>query len=103
MGEFLNNRRHGRGKEYDFDLGYLILDSKYVEGHLLFEGEYLDDERHGRGKEYDKEGHLLFEGEFINGVRHGRGKEYDKEGNLIYEGLYKVNMIKFDRIYFINF
>ena len=32
-GEFLNGKRHGRGKEY------------YSNGNLRFKGEYLNDER----------------------------------------------------------
>ena len=32
-GEYLNNERNGKGKEYD------------EKGHILFEGEYLDDKR----------------------------------------------------------
>ena len=37
-GEYLNNKRNGKGKEYDFD------------GNLLFEGEFFN-EKNGMEKE----------------------------------------------------
>ena len=50
-GEYLNGKRNGKGKEYDYD------------GKLKFEGEYLNGEKNGKGKEYDWDGTLKFEGE----------------------------------------
>ena len=47
-GEYLNEKRHGKGKEY------------YI-GKLIFEGEYLNGERHGKGKEYNSDGKLIEE------------------------------------------
>ena len=38
-GEYLNWKRNGKGKEYDY------------EGKLEFEGEYLNGKRNGKGKE----------------------------------------------------
>jgi len=38
-GEYLNGKRHGKGKEY-------------CDNKLKFEGEYLNGKRHGKGKEY---------------------------------------------------
>ena len=40
-GEYLNGKRNGKGKEYDF-----------LNGDLKFEGEYLDGKRNGKGKKY---------------------------------------------------
>ena len=52
-GEYLNGKRNGKGKEYDYF------------GTLIFKGEYLNDKRNGKGKEYDGyDGKLIFEGEF---------------------------------------
>jgi len=39
-GEYLNGKKNGLGKEYDYYVG------------LIFKGEYLNDKRHGKGKEY---------------------------------------------------
>ena len=56
-GEYLNGKRHGKGKEYRDN------------GKLKFEGEYLNGERNGKGKQYWNDGKLIFEGEFLNGER----------------------------------
>ena len=57
-GEYLNGKRNGKGKEYDFD------------GNLRFEGEYLNGKRNGKGREYHSEDDkILFEGEYKNGLR----------------------------------
>ena len=77
-GEYLNGKRHGKGKEYDD-----------FNGRLLFEGEYLNGKRHGKGKEYnDFNGNLKYEGEYLNGKRHGKGKEYNLDCYLQFEGEY---------------
>ena len=95
-GEYLNGKRHGKGKEY------------YDSGELRFEGEYRNDLRwNGKGydqlnniiyelksgkgliKEYYGIDELKFEGEYINGKRNGKGKEYHYDnGNLEFEGEY---------------
>ena len=56
-GEYLNDQRHGKGKEYDYN------------GKLIFEGNFLNGNRNGIGKEYDYKGKLIFEGNFLNGKR----------------------------------
>ena len=40
-GEYLNEKRNGKGKEYDC-----------INGELIFEGEYLNGQRNGKGKEF---------------------------------------------------
>ena len=42
-GEFLNGKRNGEGKEYNFN------------GDIIFEGEYINGLRNGNGKEYEGE------------------------------------------------
>ena len=37
--EYLNEKKHGKAKEYEFD-------------NIIFEGEYLNDEKNGFCKEY---------------------------------------------------
>ena len=74
-GEYLNGKRHGKGKEYNY------------KGQLKFEGEYLNGKINGKGKEYSR-GKLRFEGEYLNGKRHGKGKEYDWNDILRFEGEY---------------
>ena len=69
-GEYLNGKRHGKGKEYYFD------------GKLSFEGEYLYDWKI-KGKFYINE-KLEFEGEYLYNKK-WNGKGYDENGNIIYE------------------
>ena len=94
IGEFINAKKNGKGKEYNDN------------GQLSYEGEYLNGERNGYGKEFYYDGQLKFEGEYINNKKiNGReyssgnivfkgqffnnkqynGEGYDKNGNIIYE------------------
>ena len=73
-GEYLNGKRNGKGKEYNY---------YNYEDKLIFEGEYLNGKRNGKGKEYDNYGKLIFEGEYLKGKK-WNGKGYD-EGKIIYE------------------
>ena len=52
-GEYLNGKKHGKGKEFN----------KY--NKLLYEGEYSNGKRNGKGKEYTEllPSYLIFEGE----------------------------------------
>ena len=95
-GEYLNGKRNGKGKEYDWN------------GKLIFEGEYLNGKRNGKGKEYNEKGKLIFEGDYfndlllignvydndgnklhkINNNLNGYGKEYNSYGKLIFDGEY---------------
>ena len=61
-GEYLNGKRNGKGKEYNY------------KGALIFEGEYLNGKKNGKGKEYDYDSKLKFEGEYLNEERNGKGK-----------------------------
>ena len=72
-GEYLNELRNGKGKEY------------YYDERVKFEGEFLNGKRNGLGKEYDREGNMMFEGEYINGERNGKGKVF-YEGKFDFEG-----------------
>ena len=73
-GEYLDQYRHGRGKEYRHD-------------ELIFDGYYLNDKRwNGIGKEYDSKNNLIFDGEYVNGKKKGKYKEYNDKGELIFEG-----------------
>ena len=47
-GEYLNGKRNGKGKEFNYN------------EELIFDGEYLNGERNGKGKEYDGYGALRF-------------------------------------------
>ena len=80
-GRFLNGKRNGKGKEYN----YYYLDV------IDFEGEYLNGKRNGKGKEYD-DNKLIFEGEYLNDLRNGKGKEYyEYTEYLCFEGEYLNN------------
>ena len=76
IGEYLDGKRHGHGKEYDI-----------FENYLMFEGEFINGLRNGKGKEFNKEGKIIFEGEYLNGFRNGKGKEY-KDGQIVFDGIY---------------
>jgi len=89
-GEFLNDKRHGKGKLYN-------------DGKIKYDGEYLNGKKHGNGKLYLKN-ELIFEGEFKDDKRwNGKGKEYeyeeleDVDNELIFEGEY-VNGEKIKKI-----
>ena len=58
-GEYLNEKRNGKGKEFKDNL-------------MIFEGEYKNGKRNGKGKEYDY-GKIIFDGEYKNGKRNGKG------------------------------
>ena len=73
-GEYKNDERNGKGKEYEYD-----------NCQINFEGEYRNNKRNGKGKEY-KNGQLIFEGDYIYDYRK-KGKEYIGRF-LIYEGTY---------------
>ena len=71
-GEYINGKRNGKGKEYNFD------------GTMIFEGEYINGKRNGKGKEYYDDGNLKFEGEYLNGKK-WTGKGYDKNNIVRYD------------------
>ena len=99
-GEYLNELKNGKGKEY------------YPNGQLKFEGEYLKGKRYGEGREYDYGG-LIFEGNYINNIKDGVGKEFYSKGislfniNNTYEhqkffdinDYYSNNRLKFYGVY----
>ena len=69
-GEYLNDKRNGKGEEY------------YPDGKIKFEGEYYDNKKL-RGKYYVNS-ILEYEGEFLYGKKRN-GKGYDEFGNILYE------------------
>ena len=69
-GEYLNGKKNGKGKEYDFN------------GKLKFEGEYLYGFRL-KGKYYLNE-RLEYEGEYLFDKKYNE-KGYDENDNIIYE------------------
>ena len=118
IGDYLNGKKNGKGKEYN----------RFTE-ELEYECEYINGKKTGKGKEYYENGEIRFEGEFLydyrlkgklyinkkleyegeflynkkwNGkgydencniiyeLKNGKGtvKEYDRKGKLIFEGYY---------------
>ena len=77
-GEYLNGKRHGKGKEFTKNK------------ILVYEGEYKNGLLYGKGKQYDdlfskgREPKLKYEGEFKCGKWDGKGKEY--ETGFLYVG-----------------
>ena len=55
-GEFSEDKREGKGKQY-------------WNNKLIFEGDYLNDKRNGKGKEFYENGEVEYEDEYLNGER----------------------------------
>ncbi len=72
-GEYLNGKRHGKGKQY-----------YYIDGNLEFENEYLYNEKKKEKEYYNEESKLMFEGEYLY-QKKWNGKLYDTNGNIISE------------------
>ena len=114
-GEYINDEKNGKGKEYDYIGEKVIFEGEYIYNHKIkgkefysdgkieFEGDYLYD-RKWNGKGYDENGNVIYElidgngkvkeyvnfdlkyiGEFKNGKRNGRGKSYDHK-LLLFDG-----------------
>ena len=94
-GEYLNQRKNGKGKDYD------------IYGRLIYKGNYLKGKKNGNGIEYFENGNILFEGEYLDNKRYnGKGynffgtpefeinkgngniKEYNYSGDLLFYGKY---------------
>ena len=98
-GEYLNGKKHGKGKEYTLD-GKLKYDGEYyngekwkgkawnyyANGELEYEGEYLYGKLNGKYNYFYRGGIKKSEGNYLNGKKCGKIKEYDKNGKLIFEG-----------------
>ena len=98
-GEYLAGEKHGKGKEYRYDINIIEFEVEYYfgekkqgikydkEGNKKFEGEYLNDQ-YWKGIKY-KKGKFVFDGEFQE-KKEWTGKilKYDDEGELKYEGNY---------------
>ena len=100
-GEYINDKRNGRGKEFDIS-GNITFEGEYKNGNrwngkikelikpmydeIEFEGEYINGERIGIIKKYHYDGKLEFECEYKNDKRNGYGKEYKYNGKLLFEG-----------------
>ena len=98
-GEYSNNLKQGKGKEYN------------KQGKILFVGEFMNGYRY-KGKEFNENGKLVFNGQYMKGIPYNgirkifignllkfegeiqnglkiKGKEYDQDEKLIFEGEYK--------------
>jgi len=104
-GKYLNDKRNGKGIEYDKN-GKILFLGEYKNGkrwngkikglieqvffEIDFEGKYINGEGIGKGKKYFvqfSERLLEYEGEFKNYEKSGYGKEYSPYKKiLIYEG-----------------
>ena len=67
-GEYLNDERNGKGKEYDSN------------GKIIFEGYFLKGDRRSKNNKKDDADYYIleYEGEILEGKRNGKGKEYDE-------------------------
>ena len=102
-GNYLKEKRNGKGIEYKFTPRgnkIKIFEGEYINGerkkgkeynyneNIIYEGEYLNGKRTGKAKIYD-DGKLKYEGELINGIKTGKGIEYNKFKKIKYEGEFK--------------
>ena len=79
IGQYLDGKRNGEGKEYNSKCD------------LIFEGIYMDGKKYtGKAKKYDDyNDQLILEYEYSNGIIDGEAKEYDKySGELLFSGQY---------------
>jgi antitoxin component YwqK of YwqJK toxin-antitoxin module len=77
VGNWKNNKRHGKGKIYE-------------NNSLIFNGMWKDNHKNGIGQEFEN-GSLIFDGIWKNDKKNGYGKEYDDVENLIKEGIWEEN------------
>ena len=107
MGEYLNGKRHGKGKEYDYYTGELKFEGEYIYGCRIKGKEYFNYFDHNQKSEYfnpliyeeqffnkeslnvkDNNNKIIFEGECLNNIRlNGKGKEYNNNA-LLFDGEY---------------
>jgi len=96
-GQFLNDKRHGRGK-YTFQSGE-VYDGEWRDGDRngygkcrwangnSYEGDWKGNMRTGRGKFFWADG-SVYEGDYLNNNRHGSGRMTWKNGD-VYDGTWK--------------
>ena len=70
-GQFKNEMRNGKGKEYD------------SKGKLKIVGEYKDDILNGKVKEYNNKGKLIFDGEYKDGNKWKGKADEDCDFDLV--------------------
>ena len=81
IGEYLNGKRHGKGKEYQHRLSNgVILEENGKYGICIFEGQYVNGKRNGMGKEFYRDKKIKCKGEYLNG-KLWNGIIYDKDQN----------------------
>ena len=69
-GKYLNGKKHGKGKEFDYSYRNNL-------DNIAFEGEYLNGKRWGgKGKIFDSNLGLFFEGEYHKGKITGKGETF---------------------------
>ena len=97
-GEYLNNKRDGKGNEYT-ENGVLTFEGEFLKGKK-WNGKQYDINNNtfyeiinGNGfiKEYYTTGDIMYEGSLLNGKRNGQGKEYYSNGELKFEGEFLYN------------
>ena len=86
-GDFLNGKRHGKGKMIYCKSGriQLLAEGEQLSGDV-YEGEWAYDQRHGKGKQIYQSG-SVYEGYWKDDAFHGQGKCIHDNGD-IYEGHY---------------
>ena len=101
VGEYVNGKKKGKYKEYDYNelifegeclYDFKIKGKEYDKSKLVYEGDYLYNQKfNGKFKKYNNNV-LRIEGEYLNGKINGKYKEYNDYGTLIFEGEYLNNI-----------
>lgn len=98
IGDFLDGKRHGKGKFIFSDGSYWEGDWKddaftgqgrYIANHTQYEGQFLNGKYHGHGRKVYVDG-SIYEGNWYQGVRQGTGRLTFRDGNY-YEGSFSNN------------
>lgn len=109
IGDWDEDFRHGKGTEFDEELGKIIYkgDWKYdlkngigirycLESGRHYIGGFQKNLECGFGSLYEDLGLQLQEGEWKGGRPHGHGKKYDEFGFRTYEGLFRCGIALYE-------
>lgn len=98
-GEWVNDKKEGRGKEYYLEGSAIKYDGEwkagmyngygelfYSNGAVKYKGKWNMGKYDIEGTLYYENGNIMYEGGWKNGAKDGEGKEYFEDGKLKFEG-----------------
>ena len=111
IGEKMNGKRHGQGKQYSKD-GNIIYEGDWVDdkyegyGKVVIPnlgyhiGEFKNGQIEGKGQVINENGNVEFEGNFIYGKLNWKGINYHENGKIKYEGNFLNFLYEGEGIYY---